>query len=81
MPKKKPYKKNSGKKKFASRKKLNRGKKPIQRKKPTDSKGPSGSPSAQIPQGVGPETASQSEVAPEIPDDAAEHGGESRGVR
>jgi hypothetical protein len=77
MPKKKPDKKKSGKKKSASRKNVNRRKKPIQRKKPIHSKGSSGSSSAQIHQGVGPETTSQSKIAPEIPDDAAEYGGES----
>jgi hypothetical protein len=78
MPKRKPDKKKPGKKKkFASRKKVNRRKKPIQRRKPTRSKVPSGSSSAQIHQGVGVETASQSESAPEIYDDAQEFGGES----
>ena len=77
MRKKKPAKKKSGKKESASRKNVNRRKKPIKRKKATHSKGPSGGSSAQIDQGVGPETASQSEIAPEIPDDAAEYGGES----
>jgi hypothetical protein len=77
MPKKRPDKKKAGKKKSTSRKKVKRGKKAIQRKRPTHSKGPSESSSAQIHQGVRPETASQSEIAPEIPGDAAEYGGES----
>jgi hypothetical protein len=77
MPKKKIPKKKSGKKKSAGRKKVIRRKKPIPRKKPRHSKKPSGSSSAQIHQGVAPETVSQSEIPLEIPDDAAEHGGES----
>ena len=77
MPKKKPDKNKSGKKKSARRKRISRTKEPIPGKKPTYSNGASGSPSAQIHQGVGPETVRQSEIAPEILDDAAEHGGES----
>ena len=78
MPKKKPdKKKRSGKKKSAIREKVNRRKKPVSHKRPTHSKGPSGGSSAQIHQGVGPEIASQSEIAPEITHDAAEHGGQS----
>ena len=52
--------------KSASRKKVNGKKKLIRRRKPTHSKRPGGSSSAQIHQGVGPETASQSENAPKI---------------
>ena len=77
MPKRKPDKKKSAKKKVASRKKVSRRKKLIQRRKPTRSKVPSGSSSAQIHQGIGVETASQSESAPEIYEDAQELGGES----
>jgi hypothetical protein len=76
MRKKKPTKKKSGKKKSASRKTIIRRKRPVQRKKPIRSEAPSGGSSAQIHQGVGPETGSQSETAPEIPDDAAEYSGE-----
>jgi hypothetical protein len=59
------------------RKKISLKKKPMRRKKPPHSKGPRRSPSAQIHQGVGPGTPSHSETMPEIPDDAAEYGGES----
>jgi hypothetical protein len=76
MPKRKPNKKKSAKKK-SIRKKVNRRKKPIQRRKLTRSKAPGGSSSAQIHQGVGAEAASQSEIAPEISDDAQEVGVES----
>src|SRR6266513_2501036 len=76
MPKKKP-KKKTDKKKSVRRKKAERRKKPIQRDKSTRSKVPSGSSSAQMHQAVGPQTASQSEIAPEISDDSGEFGGES----
>lgn len=77
MPKKNPDKKKTGKKKSVRREKVKRRKKPIQREKSTRSKVPSGSSSAQMHQAVGPQTASQSEIAPEISDDSGEFGGES----
>ena len=82
MPKKNPDKKKTDKKKTdkkksVRRKKVKRRKKPSQREKSTRSKVPSGSSSAQVHQAVGPQTASQSEIAPEISDDSGEFGGES----
>jgi hypothetical protein len=52
-------------------------KKPALRRNPPRSKKSSRRPSAQIHQGVGTVNVSQSETMPEIPDDAAEYGGES----
>ena len=66
MSKKKPDKKKSSRKKSASRKKATGKKKLIQRRKATHSQRPGGSSSAQIHQGVGPETVSQSANAPKI---------------
>jgi predicted DNA-binding helix-hairpin-helix protein len=76
-PKKNPDKKKTDKKKSVRRKKVKRRKKPIRREKSTRSNVPSGSSSAQMHQAVGPQTASQSEIAPEISDDSGEFGGES----
>lgn len=72
MPKKK-----AAKQKSTGRKRVNRRKRPIRHMKPTLSKAPRGSSSAQRHQGVVPETIGQSEIAPEISDDADEFGGES----
>jgi hypothetical protein len=77
MPKKNPDKKKTDKKKSVRRKKAKRRKKPIQREKSTHSKVPGESSSAQMHQAVGRQTASQSEIAPEISDDSGEFGGES----
>jgi hypothetical protein len=60
--KKPPAEKKLGKKNSASPKQATR------RKKATRSKGASGCSSAQVHQGVGPETSSQSVTAAEIPD-------------
>ena len=77
MRSKKPAKKSAVKKKSAGRKKLRIKKKPAQRRKTPRSKKSSRRRSAQIHQGVGTVNVSQSETMPEIPDDAAEYGGES----
>ena len=77
MSKRKTAKKKSPIRKKISGSKISRRKKPIQRRKLTRSKGPGGGLSAQIHQGIDLETTSQSQTAPEIPDDVAEYGGES----
>jgi hypothetical protein len=77
MAKEKSTKKKPAKRKSAGRKKALRKKKTIRRKGLTQSRDASGSSSAQIHQGVGAETATESETTPEIPDTAAEYGGES----
>ncbi len=77
MRSKKPAKKSAVKKKSASRKKLKIKKKPALRRNSPRSKKSSRRRSAQIHQGVGAVNISQSETMPEIPDDAAEYGGES----
>jgi hypothetical protein len=66
-----------GKKKASTGKKAGPRKKAVQKKKPSRSKASSRSRSAQIHQGVGPVPGTHPESAPEIPDDAAEYGGES----
>jgi hypothetical protein len=77
MRSKKPARKSAVKKKPAGRKRLKIKKKPAQRRKPRRSKKSSRRRSAQIHQGVGTVNVSQSETMPEIPDEAAEYGGES----
>jgi len=77
MSGKKPAKKNAGKKKSASQQKISLKKKSKQRRQAPRFKGPRRRPSARIHQGVGPMTIGHSETTPEIPDDAAEYGGES----
>jgi hypothetical protein len=77
MRKKKPARKKPGKKKSAAGKKAKLNKKPIRRKKRTRSKAPGQSRYAQIHQGVGSVNPGHSATTPEIPDDAAEYGGES----
>jgi hypothetical protein len=77
MRSKKPANKSAAKKKSASRKKLKIKKKPALRRNSPRSKKSSRRRSAQIHQGVGTVNISQSETMPEIPDDAAEYGGES----
>jgi hypothetical protein len=77
MRKKKPTKKSTAKKSSARPKKIARRKNQNQRKKTTHPKISRGTSSAQIHQGVGSGTANQLETPPEIPEDAAEYGGES----
>jgi hypothetical protein len=77
MRKYKREKRKSGNKKSASQKTAGPKQHPIQHGKPPHFKRKGGSPSVQIHQGVGFGTASQSEFAPEIADDAAEYGQES----
>ena len=66
-----------GKKKASTGKKAGPRKKAFQKKKPSRSKASSRRRSAQIHQGVGAIASTHSESSPEIPDDAAEYGGES----
>jgi hypothetical protein len=66
-----------GKKKASTGKKAGPRRKVVQRKKPSRSKASSRRRSVQIHQGVGAIASTHSESTPEIPDDAAEYGGES----